>query len=183
MPQKKQNSKKVSQIKTKPVETSLQSRLGKVNQIINKFEVEVEKAIQKVKEQSKKSSNTLAKIFDDLFENVGGTSFKNKAFEKRDELKQEIKRLSEELTHNIKNFEINFDYSLFMKIKENTQSLIHKLQESELLEYAKGKVSDTKNQVMHFFKIPSQVEIDDLNRKVSRLEKKLKIISDHKKVA
>lgn len=154
-------------------------RLKKVNGVINRFEQEVEHAVRRVREQSKRSSENLVKIFDELIETVGATELKNKALEKKDELMTEIKRISDEIVTNIRDFEFSFDASLIERAKQALIDAARALEQSEILEYAKGMVSDGKNQIFTYLQIPSQAEVDSLARKLVSLEKKLKVVSKH----
>lgn len=152
-------------------------RLKKASGVINRFEKEVEKAVKKVRAQSKKSSDSVLKIFDELVASIGATELKNKAFSKKDDLIAEIKRISDEIVANIREFEFSFDASLITRARQALVDTVRTLQQSEVLEFARGKVSDGKNQLFTYLQIPSQAELDSLARKVVSIEKKLKVVS------
>lgn len=158
-------------------------RFKQINGVISRFENEVEKAVRSVRQQSKRSSENILKIFDEVIASIGATDIKNKAFEKKDELVADIKRLSDDIVDNIKNFDLTFDTTILTKLKDNLSSTIKRIQQSEVVEYAVNKVNDGKNQIFSFLQIPSQVEIDNLSRKVVSLEKKLKVVTKHSKAA
>lgn len=152
-------------------------RLSKVNNVINRFEKEVEKAVKRVTAQGKKSSESVIKIFDEVVSSLGANDLRSKAIEKKDEVISEIRRLSDEIVDSIREFEFNFDASFFNRVRQILLDSVRTLQNSEILEIAKGKVTDGKNQIFSYLQIASQAEVDSLSRKVISLEKKLKVVS------
>ncbi len=62
-------------------------------------------------------------------------------------------------------------------LKEGAINLASTLQttitQNQISDLTKGWVSDTKNQVLHWLNIPSQHEVDQINRKLKTLEKRL----------
>ncbi len=111
--------------------------------------------------------------FEEIFETLGAQDFKNIAIEKTDEITKGIKSVVKQ----IKGLDLNGYQPVVDSIKDNINNAITKVQDIEVVEYAKGKVVDTKNQVFSMLNIPSQVEVDNLNRKLANLEKKIKTIS------
>ena len=121
------------------------------------------------------------KTLDEIIETLGGNELKAMAVEKTEELKKEISREIKNLVGNFKGIDLgSAQDQVFGAIKDNVGAALSRVQDSEMLEYAKGKVHDTKNQVFSMLNIPSQVEVDNLTRKLVSLEKKLSKISKHK---
>ena len=58
------------------------------------------------------------------------------------------------------------------KIKDNFTSTVDRLQDLEVVEYAKVKMIDTKKQVLSALQIPSNTQLEQLTRKLSMMEKK-----------
>jgi hypothetical protein len=167
----------------KKVQSFFVDSLNQVNGIINKFEKEVEKAIRNVRSKGKKSTKTIIKSFDEIIDRLGAGDIKNLAVEKTDELKKEIAKLSEDIVENIRNIELNLDASVFKNIRQGLNSLLQKVQDLEIVEFAKGKVADTKNQFLTLLRIPSLADLDSLSRKVISLERKLGVVEQHGKSA
>lgn len=69
------------------------------------------------------------------------------------------------------------DNPVVESIRDNLNTAIDRVQDLELVEFAKGKVADTKNTVLSVLNVPSQVEVDNLTRKIVALEKKLQTMS------
>jgi len=69
------------------------------------------------------------------------------------------------------------DHPMMEAIRENVNLAVDRVQDLEILELAKEKVSDTKNQVLSVFNVPSQGDVDNLTKKLAALEKKVKTIN------
>lgn len=173
------NKRKSNGVKTNgthKVQSLFADGMSGLGTILQSIEDGVEKAVSTVRKQGLKTSATI---------NV--SDIRDKAFEKtdeiRDEFKKEIKRirkLSGDLLESLKGMDVNLDTSVVLsKIRDNVSHVFTRAQELEMVEFAKGKISDTKNQVFTMLQIPSQVELDNLARKVVSLEKKIKTISKH----
>lgn len=173
---RKNNGVKINGAHT--VQSLFTDGLSGLNNILQSIEGGVEKAVSTVREQGMKTGANVIKGFDSLSDN---------AFEKTDEIKGELKKeikrirkLSGNLLESLKGMDVNLDTSVILtKIRENLGQAFTRAQELEMVEFARGKISDTKNQVFTMLQIPSQVELDILARKVVSLEKKIKTISKH----
>ncbi|OVE81633.1 hypothetical protein BVY03_03260 [bacterium K02(2017)] len=111
---------------------------------------------------------------EELLSSIGSKDFKKKATKTKKEISKEFKKI----VKNIKTIDIdqiNSPVNL-AQIKDNLNQAINKVQDLEILEFAKGKVNNTKNQVFSALNIPSQVEFDVLSRKLGSLEKKFRAI-------
>lgn len=172
---------------THKVQSLFTDGLSGLNNILQSIEGGVEKAVSTVRKQGLKTGASVVKGFDVLSDNINVSDIRDKAFEKTDELKDELKKeikrirkLSGNLLESLKGMDVNLDTSVVLsKIRENLSLVYTRAQELEMVEFAKGKISDTKNQVFTMLQIPSQVELDNLVRKVVSLEKKIKTISKH----
>lgn len=122
------------------------------------------------------------KTLEEIIETLGASEFTNKAVEKTEEITKGLTKEFKTLVGQIKNIDLNHlaDSSVVEAIKDNVGTALSRVQEIEMLEYAKGKVHDTKNSVFAMLNIPSQVEVDNLTRKLVALEKKLSKISKSK---
>ena len=120
----------------------------------------------------------MMKNFDGLIESLGAADIKNKAVEKTDELTQEMKKL----VKSFKKLDLNqlAENPVIENIMGNVNAALSRVQDLEVIEYAKEKVTDTKNQFLTLFNIPSQVDVDNLTRKLVALEKKVKTMSKNK---
>ena len=67
----------------------------------------------------------------------------------------------------------------FETIRENIGQALSLVQDAELVEFAKNKVEDTKNQVFSALNIPSKDDVDNLTRKLVALEKKFNTVRRH----
>ncbi len=165
----------------KAAQNFLAERLHQANGIVSKFEKEVEKAIKSVRTQGKRSTKKIMKSFDEIIDRLGAGDIKNMAVEKTDELRKEIVKISDEIVSTIRGIELGFDRTMFKTIRQSLTGLVQKVQDLEIVEFAKGKVADTKNQVLTFLHIPSLADLDTLARKVVSLERKLGLVASHER--
>lgn len=152
-------------------------RLTRINNVIEKLETEVEKAVGKFMKRGEKSSRVLRKNFDEIVEKISGSGIYSKASEKTEEITKEVRRIADEVVAKMKRFDLKAANHLLREIRENIDQLVEKFQANELVEKAKDKAITTRNQVLSVLKIPSQREVDDLSRKVVNLEKKIKTLT------
>lgn len=125
----------------------------KINTFWQSFEGEVDKALKTARKQGKKSALTIRKRVDSLIDQVGANDIGRKAIQKSEELGKEV--------------------------LNNLSSTLTRLQDSEVVEYARIKANGTRNQVLSALNIPSNDEVAKLTRKLSALEKKLSTIQKH----
>lgn len=111
---------------------------------------------------------------EDLMDTLGAADIKNLAVEKTDELTKGAKKFIK----NIKQLDKNLvEHPVLDAIKDNFNVALDRVNDLEVLEFAKGKVVNTRNQVLSVLNVPTQVEMDNLTRKMASIEKKLKTIS------
>ncbi|OGQ06678.1 MAG: hypothetical protein A3G32_05485 [Deltaproteobacteria bacterium RIFCSPLOWO2_12_FULL_40_28] len=147
----------------------LKDRLGKINEVIAKLEGEVEKALGHLKKRSEKSSKLIKKNFDEIVGKISST-----------ELSKEVKKVADEILANIKKVDLDAARGLINEVRGSVDELVQKFQSYGLLEKAVDAAQNTRRQVFKLFSIPSKDEVDELNRKVNSLERKIKTLS-HKK--
>ena len=160
----------------------LKSRLNTINKVVGKFENEVEKALEKFVLKGEKSSQILRKNFDDIFDKISATPFYSKATEKTEEFSKELKKIADEVVDKLKNFDLNKALPVLKEVRANIDELVNKLQAMDFVEKAKKQAKKSKNQFLSVLSIPTQDDIEQLSRKVTSLEKKIKVLS-HKKAA
>ncbi|MBF0103960.1 MAG: hypothetical protein HQM16_01425 [Deltaproteobacteria bacterium] len=117
------------------------------------------------------------KTLDEIVTKLGAKDIKDMAFEKTNELTKEFKNI----VKNIKKIDLNSinSHPAIEQIKENVTGAINRVQDMEIVEFAKNTVESTKNQVFSVLNIPSQEEVDNLTRKLVSLEKKFKAVQRH----
>jgi hypothetical protein len=157
--------------------------LNFINSFLQNVEGEVGKAIRTARQQSKKSAKNIRRTVDELIGNGGTAAIRRKAIAKGGELKKEFKKFSDGVITQIKSVENVIEDGVIDnvvdKIRGNFTSTVNKLQDLEVVEYAKVKMNDTKKQVLSALEIPSHSELERLTRKLSVLEKKLNTIKRH----
>lgn len=152
-------------------------RLAQVNRVIEKLEGEVEKAVSKLMKRSEKSSQLLKKNFDEIIEKISSSDLYSKATAKKDELQKEIRNLADDLVSKIKKFDLSVANPLLKEIRGNFDQIVEKLQKTDLVHVAKDKVLTTRDQMLNVLSIPSQREVSELSKKVTTLEKKVKVLT------
>lgn len=160
----------------------LKSRLNTINKVVGKFENEVEKALEKFVLKGEKSSQILRKNFDEIFDKISSTPFYSKATEKTEELTKELRKVADEVVGKLKNFDLNKALPALKEVRANIDELVSKVQGLDFVEKARKQAKKSKNQFLSVLSIPTQDDIEQLSRKVTSLEKKIKVLS-HKKEA
>lgn len=153
--------------------TFLKSRLAKVNKVINRLEGEVEKAVGKFVRRGEKSSKVIKKNLDEILDRISTSDLYSRATEK----KEELRSLADDVINKLKGFDIKKANTLLKDIRGSINEIVEKVQESNLIELAKGKAVNTRKQVLSALNIPSQDDVDKISRKVVSLEKKIKTLS------
>lgn len=114
--------------------------------------------------------------FHDFKNRFNTKDLKTKAVDMRKEWSKEFKNM----VKNIKKIDLNLaDNAVVESVRENFSSALSRVQDLEVLEFAKEKAQTTKNQVFQFLNIPSQSDVKDLTRKLVNLEKKVKSMNRH----
>lgn len=124
-------------------------------------EGELDKALKTARQRGGKSAETLRKTVDGLIAGVDTEKLRRKALRTGGELKKEFEKISNGMRTQIKSVE--------SAIEEG----IERIQDLEVVEYAKVKMNDTREQVLSALQIPSNTELTQLTHKLAILEKKL----------
>lgn len=160
-----------------PYNKFFRERLTRINKVIEKLEAEFEKAIGKFMKQGEKSSRVLRKNLDEILERISTSDIYSRATEKTEELTREAKKVADEIVSKVKGFDLKRANTFFKDIRGNIDELMGKIQNTEIVEKAKGRAINTRNQFLSVLSIPSQDEVSELSRKVGSLEKKIKTLS------
>jgi hypothetical protein len=148
-----------------------------LNHFIQNVEGELDRALKTARQQSRRSANTLKKRVDGLMENMGVNDLRKKAAETSTGLRKEIERFSTGVLKQIRTVEHKIEDGMIDdivdKLKDNVSSTVTKLQDMEVVEFARHKMMDTREQVLSALQIPSNSDLEQLTRKLSVLEKKL----------
>ncbi len=156
----------------------LKGRISQINKVLGKFETEVEKAVNKFMKRGEKSSQVLRRNFDEILEKISSSDLYSRATEKKEELVREFRKLSDEVVAKVKKFDLRGAKSVLKEIRTSLDEFVAKLQNTEIVEKAKEQVVSTRNQLLSVLSIPSQKDVAELTQKVTRLEKKIKTLSD-----
>ena len=157
--------------------TFLKNRIGKVNSVLEKFEREVEKTVERIRVRGEKSSRVLRKNFDEVIGKISSSEFYAIAQEKTGEISKEIRQLADEVIEKVRSFDLRLGNGLFKDVRENVDQIVEKLQATELVEKAKENAVHTRDRMLHILSIPSRDDVTNLSRRVVSLEKKVSAIS------
>jgi len=161
----------------------VKTKLTQVNKILEKLELEVQKTLKKFRKNSEKSSKLLRENFDEIIERIGVADFYTIASEKTEEIRFELKRLTDDIVDRVKGFDLSTASPLTSEIRSSFEQVIDKVQSLEWVEIAKDTAVNTRKQFLNVFSLPSRDDVAQLNRKVIYLEKKVKTLSKRKKAA
>ena len=167
----------------KAQKTFFAQKLGQVNQVLGKFENDLEKALNQIKKQREKSSKVIKKNLDEIIDKISGSDIYSKATEKTQDLSKEVRRIADDLVTKVKKIDLGKTQDVFGDVRENLDQLMNKLSQTEMVEQAKEKAATTRNQVLHILNVPTKTEVDSLVKKVGNLEKKIKVLSNRAEAA
>lgn len=132
-----------------------------INNLWQNVEGEFDKALKTARHQGKKSARTLKDTVDGLITNINTEELRKKALRTGGELKKEFQKISDGVRTQIKS------------VESVIEDGIDRIQDLEVVEYAKVKMNDTREQVLSALQIPSHSELEQLTHKLAILEKKL----------
>ena len=159
----------------------LKTRLEQVNNVFGRLEDEVESVFKKLVKQGERSSRDLKRNFDDILSRVRKTDFYLKAQETREDVEREVRSLADDVLGKVAGLQINpshFTAKRLLKDGRKSLDALKKIVESSnILSKAKTQARETKNGILSALHIPTQHEVERLERKISGLEKKVQIIS------
>ncbi len=179
------NKKKTLSIKkgTKMVQAKkgISQKINQINKIIGRLEGDVESLLKRIVHQGITSRRELRKNFDDLFARVRKGDWKTIATETREDVEREIRRLGEEAIQAVRNLELLPQRTKFLEIfrdvRRNVEGVVAKLTENNLVYQAKATVDHTRKELLGILSIPTQEEVEKLERKIVSLEKRLSTIT------
>lgn len=156
-------------------------RLEQVNRVINRFEGEVEGIVKKLVKQGEKSRKEIRKNFDGIFTRLRKGEFITKASETRDDVEREVRRLADEVIGTIKEVETLFRgdkvAGLFHNARTGIGTLVELLSDNVVVHQAINAMSNTRKEVLGLLSIPTQSEVEKLERKIVSLERRLSNLS------
>lgn len=171
--------KKVSKILV--AKKNIFKRLDRVNRVINRFETDVEILLKKLVKQGGRSRKDLRKNFDEILKKIRAGGIFSRANETREELEREVRRLAEEVLASFKEVEslINKDKvsDILQNARNNFVNLAEVLAGNGLLLQAKKSVVNTRREILNLFSIPTQRDVEKLEKKIINLEKRLNNLS------
>ncbi len=159
--------------KTKPA-NSIQTTLKQINKVISKFELEAEKVLKRLVTQGRRSRQELRRNFEDLFAKMKVGNFVNA---KGVEIEKGVRRLADEVLNRFKDIEFlpqsEAVTKVFTDIRKNLASFVEVLRENGLVEKAKHLVEEARENILVSLSIPTQKDVEKLERKITTLEKRL----------
>lgn len=159
----------------------LKLRLDNINNILGRFEKEVEGIFKKLVRQGEKSSRELRKNFDDVIKKVRKTDIYTKAQEKTEDFEKEIRKLADDVVGRVRNLELGqglFSTKKIIKdIRKTYAAFVTKIGKADFFGQAKEKAESTRNEILSFLSIPSQNEVERLEKKIVSLEKRIQNLS------
>lgn len=145
--------------------------------ILNRLESEVEDLLAQPQKHLQ-NRKAIMKNLNQLKQQFDLAGIKKRASQTGNQVSREFKNAINLVRENI---EANVTDAEFIgTVRENVNGAIKQVQDSAVLEVAKDRMIDTKEQVFGMLNIPSKQDIDTLTRKVSALEKKLSSIKNQK---
>jgi len=177
-PKRAATKKKTKVGKIRSAKEGLQIRLDQVNRVINRFEGEVETLVKRLVKQGERSRKDLRKNFDDILKRVRAGKI---LAHTREELEKEVRRVAEEVLGTVKDVESVLNREKMAGILTNArnsfETLVEIFRENGLVLQAKQTVANTRREVLGFFSIPTQSDVEKLERKIVNLEKRLSNLS------
>ncbi len=165
---KKLVSKKINKV------TSLQFNLDQINHILVKLEGEVENLLRKVVSQGRRSQAELKKNFDILVKKAK-TSPLLKG--KSTDIEKEIIKFADEVLNKVKELELipqaGSVKKIFKEVRNNVSDIVENLVASGLVVKTRQLVSETREGILLKLSIPSQRDVEKLEKKIATLERRL----------
>lgn len=159
----------------------LKLRVDNINNILGRFEKEVEGIFKKLVKQGEKSSRELRKNFDDILKKVRKTDIYTKAQEKTEDFEKDVRKLADDIVSRVKSLELGHSLfsakKIFKDVRKSFDSFVNKIEKTNFIEQAKEKAENTRNELLSFLSIPSQNEVERLEKKIVSLEKRIQSLS------
>ncbi len=175
---KSKKNKKVAQVEHKDF---LKLRLDNINNILSRLEKEAEGLFKRLVRQGEKSSRDIRKNFDDIFKKVRKTDLYAKAQEKTEDIEKEVRRLADDIVSRVKSLELGHGFfntkKIFRDIRKNFEALVARFEKGNFFSQAREKAENTRNEILSFLSIPSQDEVERLEKKIVSLEKRIQSLA------
>lgn len=155
----------------------LNLRVEKVNQIINRLEGEVERAVKKLISKGEKSSKEMLRTFDEMLEWIKNGQIYAIASGTKDSLEAEIAKVKKETLSRVREFESIASKTIFSEVKNDLATLIDRVNGSSLVDTVKSQAEKSRNQLFEVLHIPDQRQVEQVASRVARLEKKIQSLS------
>ena len=159
----------------------LRQRMEKLNTVLTRVEGEVESLVKRLVRQGERSSRDLRKNFDDVLKRFKKLDFYTKAQEKTEDFEREIRRLADDVVSKVKGLEIGpsgFTAKKLLKdARKSFNTFVNQVERSDFLALARSKAEDTRDGILSILRIPSQTEVERLEKKIVTLEKRLQNLS------
>lgn len=159
----------------------LKVRLDKVNKILNRLEGEVESLFKRLVRQGERSSRDLRRNFDDIISKLRKSDFYAMAQEKTGDFEREVRKLADDVVEKVKGLEFGPNgFSTKRLVKDARKSFDHfvlKIEKSDIYSKAKTTAENTRAGILSLLSIPSQSEVEKLEKKIVSLEKRLHHLS------
>jgi endonuclease III len=175
----KTHNKKSNQVNR--AKRNLSQKVQQINKVITRLEKEVESLLKKIVHQGVTSQRELRKHFDELFAKVRNGDWKSIATDTRDDLEREVRRLGEEAVQAVRKLELlpqrTKFLEIFREVRRNVSGVVEKLTENNLIYQARATVDHTRKELLGILSIPTQEEVEKLEKKIVSLEKRLSNIT------
>lgn len=159
----------------------LKLRVDNINHILGRLEKEVEGIFKKLVKQGERSSRELRKNFDDILKKVRKTDIYTKAQEKTEDFEKEVRKLADDVVGRVKNLELGHGFfsakKIFKDARKSFDAFVNKIEKNDFIGQAKEKAESTRNDILSFLSIPSQNEVERLEKKIVSLEKRIQSLS------
>lgn len=165
------SSKKIKKVIKKAKKINhLQFNLDQINNILVKLEGEVENLLHKIVKQGRRSQAELKKNFDTLVK-------KAKLKSKSTDIEREIRKFADEVLNKVKELELIPESvsvnKIFKDVRKNFSEIVENLVASGLVVKTRQLVSETREGILVSLSIPSQKDVEKLEKKIATLERRL----------
>lgn len=149
-----------------------------LSDLLSKLEVEAEKIVKQFIARAEEASSDLRDSIEDLLEKVRENGIYTIASDKKDDVEREFRRLIEEVVDRAKDVELLPLNALkrdkiIREAKKNLEEIGERIHAAEWIARARVSASNAKENVLSILSIPSQNEIQKLQRKITNLEKRV----------
>lgn len=152
-------------------------KFDQINKVINRLEGEVESLVKKLVKQGERSRRELRKNFNDILAKIRSGKLLARASETREELEKEVRRLADEVIGTVKEVEslINSEKvsDIFQNARQGVVSVVEFISENGFVTQARETLINTRREFYSLLSIPTQTDVEKLEKKIVRLERRL----------